>query len=167
MPPRFALPLVAFLVLVHGAAAASNPKNEPVPQSPPTVTGAAQEGLTLTASDGVWGGAGAQLQFAYQWQRCTSATACANIPNATAKTYVPVAADVTYRLRVGVNATNKFGAASSTSALTEIVAPPPLTGGGSTPPPPSTGTAPTNTSDRKSTRLNSSHSQTSYAVLCL
>ena len=51
--------------------------------APPTVTGAAQQGQTLTADPGTWTGNPAPT-FTYQWQRCDTAGAnCVDIASAT------------------------------------------------------------------------------------
>ena len=77
----------------------------PVNTGLPTVTGTAQVGQTLTGTVGSWTGA---TSFAQQWQRC-SGTTCNPIANATNLTYVPIAADVGFSLRLQVTATNTAG----------------------------------------------------------
>jgi hypothetical protein len=74
----------------------------------------------LSASTGSW--TGAPTGFAYQWERCDSAGAnCAAIAGASGPTYVVTAADVGFRLRVVVTATNAGGAGTSASAPTAPV----------------------------------------------
>jgi len=122
-------------ILITGATAASAPgQAPPVNQTPPSISGAAQVGSTLTASPGTW--SGKTLSYAYQWVRCSSSGAsCSAIGGATASTDSLTSADAGSTLRVTVTATNRYGSAVATSAQTAVVAsasspPPPL------PPPP-------------------------------
>ena len=78
----------------------------PVNQTPPTISGTAQVGQTLTASSGSWSGS-PPISYAYQWRRCDSAGgACVDIAGATAASYVVSAADSGSTLRVRVAASN-------------------------------------------------------------
>src|SRR5438477_7965451 len=122
-------------ILLTGATAASAPgQAPPVNQTPPSISGSAQVGSTLTASPGTW--SGKTLSYAYQWVRCSSSGAsCSAIGGATASTDSLTSADAGSTLRVTVTATNRNGSAVATSAQTAVVAsasspPPPL------PPPP-------------------------------
>jgi hypothetical protein len=86
--------LATSLVLAPVAVAAA-----PVNSSPPTISGTAQQGSTLTAENGSW--QNTPTSFQYQWQRCNATGAsCANVNGATAKTYNLVGADVGHTLRV-------------------------------------------------------------------
>jgi len=86
----------------------------PANTSPPTVTGTARQGQTLTASSGSW--SPAATSYAYQWQRAASASSSwSAISGATGATYVPAAADVGGRLRVLVTAANSHGSGTATS----------------------------------------------------
>jgi hypothetical protein len=107
--------LVMAGVLASSAAAAA-PQNT----APPTISGQAREGSTLTAENGTW--SNTPTSFTYQWQRCnTDSTGCANIAGATRQTYTLTAADVDHRVRVVVTATNADGSASANSATSAIV----------------------------------------------
>jgi hypothetical protein len=92
----------------------------PVGTSPPTVTGNALQGQTVTATTGTW--TAADATFTYQWQRCDAAGAnCVPVAGATASTYAVTPADVGATLNVVVTAANRFGAPAATSAVTPVV----------------------------------------------
>jgi hypothetical protein len=94
----------------------------PRPDAPPTFTGAARVGSTLTADPGTWRGA---PTFAFQWRRCAGDGGdCEPIARATAKTYRLVPADARRRLRVSVTGTNDAGARTTVSKASSPVAPP-------------------------------------------
>jgi len=100
------------------AASAAVPKNT----APPTISGIARVGQELTANPGSW--SGNPDSFAFQWQRCdVDGTNCSDVVGATGKTYGVRLADLGFRLRVKVTATNEKGSATATSALTAVVAP--------------------------------------------
>jgi hypothetical protein len=115
--------------------AASNPTDTvtgtaaPKATAEPRITGAAQQGKTLTASTGTWTGS-SPITFAFQWRRCdtsggkSDASNCAVIPGATKSTYLLTSSDVNRRLRIRVTATNSGGSATSTSNATGTVAAP-------------------------------------------
>jgi len=108
--------LIGSIAVIAPVATAAPPANT----TPPSVSGTAQQGSTLTTSNGEW--QNTPSSFAYQWQRCNaSGSSCANIPNADAKTYVAVGADVGHTLRARVTATNADGSASADSAATAVV----------------------------------------------
>lgn len=81
----------------------------------PVISGAAQQGQTLSVSNGVWTGVPAPT-YAFQWKRAGS-----NIAGATLASYTAVSADVGSVLSVIVIATNSSGSASVTSAVTGAV----------------------------------------------
>ena len=100
-----------------GAASGSAPTNA----SPPTISGTATHGQTLTVSSGAWTGS-TPINRRYQWRRCDSAGAnCIDIAAATAPTYTLTAADVGRTVRVRETATNAYGARSVDSAATAVV----------------------------------------------
>jgi hypothetical protein len=103
---------------VAPASSSAAPKNT----APPTVSGTAKVGQTLSADPGSW--SGNPTSFAYQWQHCDADVAvCSNIVGATSKTYLIQSGDLGYRLRVMVTARNAKGSATTPSALTAIVTP--------------------------------------------
>ena len=113
-----------------GSTAATSQQTVLVNNSPPSntvlpvVSGTAQQGQTLTASNGSW--TGSPTSFAYRWRDCdASGNSCVDIAGATGSTYLLVAADVGHTLRVVVTATNAGGSTASTSPQTPVVAGPP------------------------------------------
>jgi hypothetical protein len=98
------------------------PLTQPLNISPPTITGLAVEGQTLTANPGLWSSPEA-VTYAYEWRRCDSAGArCVAIAGATAQSYLLTAGDVGFTLRVVVTAMNSAGVGSATSEHTAVVA---------------------------------------------
>jgi hypothetical protein len=96
--------------------AATGPTNT----APPTISGTAQVGQTLSATTGSW--TGSPASFGFQWQRCDAAgNACVAIPAATAGTYVLASSDSGSTLRVTVTASNTAGSATATSGQTAVV----------------------------------------------
>jgi hypothetical protein len=93
----------------------------PTNTTAPTISGTAQEGLTLTATHGTWSGT-RPIGFSYRWRRCDAGgTVCRNISSATARTYLLGAADVGTTSRVKVTGTNATGASTAHSAQTAVV----------------------------------------------
>jgi peptidoglycan/xylan/chitin deacetylase (PgdA/CDA1 family) len=117
-------------------AAAPAPNNT----APPTISGTAQQGLTLTASNGGW--SGSPTSFAYQWSRCNvNGKGCTNIPSANSQTYLLTAGDVGFTIRVVVTATNNGGSTSATSNQTSLVTAAPVSPPANTSPPTISGVA--------------------------
>lgn len=88
----------------------------------PTISGNAQVGESLTATEGTW--SGNPTSFAFQWQRCdVDAIVCGDVPGATGRSYGVRVADVGFRVRVRVTARNADGAGTATSAASGIVVP--------------------------------------------
>jgi hypothetical protein len=92
----------------------------PVSTAPPAISGSAQEGRTLTATNGSW--ANAPVSYALRWQR-GDGTTWTDVPGAVSGAYTAVAADVGLRLRVVVTAANSGGSGVAASAPTQIVLP--------------------------------------------
>jgi len=138
MPAHARRPLRRLLTaaLVAGAAIAigallgsAEPGNaasaaQPSESSPPTISGTAQQGKTLTASTGTWNGT-TPITYTYQWRRCDkNGGDCADVSGATSKTYTLGSSDVGHTMRVHVTAKNDDGSASDTSAPTAVVSAP-------------------------------------------
>lgn len=108
-----AAPLLAGLVaaLVVATTAVSGPGGIPVNQSPPTVLGTFQQGLTLSVLTGAW--TNGPTSFSYQWQSCNPVGgACSDIAGATSPTYTVAEGDVGLEIRVLVTATNGSGSSA-------------------------------------------------------
>ena len=111
-----AFTIVADTIDVENAAPAT--PSPPINTVKPTISGAAQQGATLTASNGTWTGTGT-ITFTYRWQRCSPAGTCTDV--GTAQTYTVVAGDVGATLRVIVTGANTVGSADATSVPTATV----------------------------------------------
>jgi hypothetical protein len=106
----------------QGSAAQAN--YAPTAQAPPAISGSAQVGQTLTASQGGWSYQ-SKPSWTYQWVRCDSAgNNCGNIGGANGTTYKVGQDDVGHTLRVVVTAHNSEGTTAATSAQTSAVANP-------------------------------------------
>jgi len=93
----------------------------PVNQSPPTISGSAVLGQTLTATSGSW--TNSPTTYEYQWRRCNAdgTSGCSSISGATGSSYTVADADVGKTLKVRVNASNGDGGGEATSAPTAVV----------------------------------------------
>jgi hypothetical protein len=112
----------------EGAAAQSA---APVNTGEPSISGRAEQGRNLSASNGSWSGT-QPLSFAYQWVRCGADGGrpdggdCTVISGATKRNYGLVRADVDFRLRVRVTASNSQGSSTAASNPTATVVGPPV-----------------------------------------
>src|SRR5438477_8843968 len=115
---RLTLPLLAALAFPAVASA-----HVPTNTVQPTVSGTPQVTQTLTRTLGTW--SNSPTSYTTEWQRCMQKSrrlSCRNnIAGATGATYVIVSADVGFKLRVNITATNADGSKSSASAATAVV----------------------------------------------
>ena len=110
---RVLLLLAVGIATLTVPASASRQLAAPSNVVPPTITGPAKLGGTLTVSPGEWAGT-APITFTYQWMRCQPD--CGKIVGATASTYTLTQADavtttegVKTVISVYVIATNPYG----------------------------------------------------------
>jgi len=132
--PVTALALAAGLVGVvlggTGMGTAAT-KAKPTNTRPPTISGKAQVGQTLTANEGEW--TGSPTDFDYARRRCDAdGGSCSFISGANQKTYVLKDVDKGNTIRIRIKAQNADGNTMSTSVPTAVVteapAPPPPAG---------------------------------------
>ena len=101
------------------ASAATDPteaiEGAPVSVTAPSVKGQEQTRGNLSSTAGSWVALPA-ASLSYQWQRCRGIE-CQNIADASTENYQATRADVGYRLRTQVTATNSLGAATTASAM--------------------------------------------------
>jgi subtilisin family serine protease len=109
----------------------SPPSSPPSNISPPSISGVAQTGQTLTAEPGSW--SERPTHYTYEWLRCDAGGAnCASF-GPTSQTYSPKSGDVDSTLRVTVTAYNAEGPSEGvTSPPTAVVSEAPLTFGKTT-----------------------------------
>lgn len=94
----------------------------PTNSAVPTITGTAQVGIQLTASEGTWDARPTSAHASWQWQRSDNGTTgWANIASATASTYTPVAGDQGKYLRVQETEANAVNTTTANSAATSAV----------------------------------------------
>jgi hypothetical protein len=118
-----AVALTAFGALGYASPTGSAAEQQYAPQNtaPPTISGTASVGQTLTATTGTFTG-DQPITYTFQWQRCdASGNGCVAIAGATAQTYTLAAADLAHTIRVAVTARNATGTATATSVPTAAV----------------------------------------------
>src|SRR5215831_15339006 len=122
----------AITVLAVAGLSQATTSAKPVNNTPPTISGTATEGQTLTATTGTWTGSG-PVTYSWQWRRCDkNGSSCSNIGGATKGTYTLTNTDVGNTIRVRQSAKNSDGTTSANSSATDVVkssAPPPNTTG--------------------------------------
>lgn len=113
------LAVIAGRAEIGDAAAQAAPAN----QSPPVISGTAEEGKTLTTTNGTWTGT-APITYTYSWRRCDAdGGSCAAIGGANQNTYVLKKVDAGNTIRVRVTARNNDGSTPATSVPTAVVRP--------------------------------------------
>jgi hypothetical protein len=100
----------------------ADPANVPVSTSPPSISGAAVEGTTLTEVHGSW--TNSPTLYGYQWEDCDgSGGGCVPIASATSQAYALRASDFGHAIEVLETAGNSTGAGSpANSEATAVVA---------------------------------------------
>jgi len=124
--PLLLVVIAGTLSLLAGSAVAAAVRTaaSPVNSSLPTIAGTAQQGHTLTASNGSWDGT-TPISFTYQWQRCNSSgSSCAAISGAKSQNYVASSGDVGNTDRVQVTGTNADGTSQALSGPTAVIVAP-------------------------------------------
>jgi hypothetical protein len=121
---------VTVVALVLPSAGSSAATAVPQNTAEPRISGAAEQGRRLSATRGTW--TGGSLTYAFRWVRCGAdggrpdGSDCVAISGATRSTYVLTAADVNFRMRVRVTATNADGSKTVASNPTGTVVGPPV-----------------------------------------
>jgi hypothetical protein len=101
-------------------ATVTPPPPAPANSAPPSVSGVAEEGQTLSASTGEW--TGSPTSYRYQWEHCNaSGKSCSDVFGATSASYELVSSDVGHTMRVVVTAENASGSTSASSSQTAVV----------------------------------------------
>jgi hypothetical protein len=114
--------VVGLVLAALAFGATSKSSVAPTNSTPPSITGASAEGVTLTANPGTWNGS-APISFQYQWLSCDASGAnCKNIPGETKKAYTVQSSDVGNTLRVKVIAGNADGSDTEQSDQTAKIA---------------------------------------------
>jgi len=85
----------------------------------PSLTGTSMDGGLLATDAGAW--SGAPSAFDYRWSRCAPDGSCQRIAGARLASYDPRPADVGYRLRVDVTASNTVSSLTVSSRLSPVI----------------------------------------------
>jgi hypothetical protein len=92
------------------------PPTVPANNTPPTISGEAVEGQTLTESHGTW--TNSPTSYGYQWEDCdTSGSSCAAISGATSQSYTLTTSDLGHTIVVRETANNEAGASAPAHSL--------------------------------------------------
>jgi hypothetical protein len=130
-PALVTLLLVLGGLIVAAGAGVAAPTAVPNNTAEPAISGRAEQGRTLRASNGSWTGT-QPISFAYQWVRCgpnggrPDGGDCAILSGATSRDYRLTAADVDFRMRIRVTASNPEGSKTVASNPTGVVVGPPV-----------------------------------------
>ena len=100
---------------------AQAPRLGPSLTTAPAISGKAELGGTLTATRGVWRGF-APIRYTTVWQRCDATlVVCKAVKSVKGLRYAVTQADLGYRIRLSVTATNAVGSVRARSAATEPI----------------------------------------------
>jgi hypothetical protein len=104
----------------QASALVAAPGQAPSNTSRPSISGDFHERGTIVANVGKWAGS-VPISFTLAWQRCVAdGSACSNISGANRSSYVLTSSDLGRRMRVVVTGTNKYGASSRGSSLSDV-----------------------------------------------
>ena len=129
-PTLVATMLVLTVLAGSAGAGVAAPSAPPTNTAEPAISGRAEQGRTLSASNGSW--TGGQISYAYQWVRCGADGGrpdggdCTIVSGADGRNHRLTGADVGFRMRVRVTATNTDGSRTVASNPTQTVVGPPV-----------------------------------------
>jgi hypothetical protein len=92
----------------------------PVNTTAPSVSGTAEQGKTLTVTNGSW--SNAPTKYSYAWEQCNSSGNCSPIPGATSSSYTLSAVDIGATIACVVTASGPGGQTAASSGKTAAVA---------------------------------------------